>query len=267
MITIYDHPLSPYAQKVKIALLEKGVAFEALTPDALGSGASAGAFAKASPRGEVPALIDGETTVFDSTVILEYIEDRWPQPPLLPTSPASRARVRMLEEVMDTHFEAITWGLSEITHFGRASGELADHMRDQAAQQVCTWFAWLESQLGDDRWFNGANFGWGDISVIPYINGASGFDLLPPADSRLAAWALRANERDSVSECRTAADAVAFDSPAVSLDEVRTAMEKGLFKREYRDHRLEWMVKTGGIDVVLEGLRRDNIRFIEPFKE
>jgi glutathione S-transferase/RNA polymerase-associated protein len=38
-----------------------------------------------------------------------------------------------------------------------------------------------------------------------------------------------------------------------------------LFKREYRDHRLEWMIKTGGLSVVQDGLDRDNIRFIEPF--
>jgi glutathione S-transferase/RNA polymerase-associated protein len=42
-------------------------------------------------------------------------------------------------------------------------------------------------------------------------------------------------------------------------------MEQGQFKREYRDHRLEWMIKTGGIDIVQEGLARHNIRFIEPF--
>ncbi|MGA0840627.1 MAG: hypothetical protein ACO3P1_12125, partial [Pseudomonadales bacterium] len=62
-----------------------------------------------------------------------------------------------------------------------------------------------------------------------------------------------------------AAAAVAFDSPAVSLDAVRAAMEQGLFKREYRDHRLEWMVKSGGFEVVREGLEKNNIRFIEPF--
>jgi glutathione S-transferase/RNA polymerase-associated protein len=39
----------------------------------------------------------------------------------------------------------------------------------------------------------------------------------------------------------------------------------GLFKREYRDHRLEWMIKSGGLEVVLEGLAKDNIRFSPDF--
>ena len=70
----------------------------------------------------MPTLIDGETAVFDSTIILEYIEDRWPEPPMLPASPADRARVRMIEEVMDTHFEAVNWGLGELNWFRRAHG-------------------------------------------------------------------------------------------------------------------------------------------------
>jgi glutathione S-transferase/RNA polymerase-associated protein len=264
-VTVYDHPLSPYGQKVKIALLEKGIAFEAPMPDALGSGATAGEFAAASPRGEVPALIDGGVTVFDSTVILEYIEERWPDPPLLPAEPAERARVRMLEDVMDTHFEAINWGMSEIRYFGRAPGALGEQMMARAGEQIATWYAWLEVQLSDREWFNGAGFGWGDLSVIPYVNGAAGFDIVPPADSRLAGWHTRANARDSVRECAQAAAAVAFDSPAASLDQVKAAMDAGMFKREYRDHRLEWMIKTGGLSVIQDGLEKDNIRFIEPF--
>jgi glutathione S-transferase/RNA polymerase-associated protein len=107
MITLYDHPLSPYGQKVKIALREKAVAFETVSPGGLGAGGAQGAFAEANPRTEVPTLVDGDLAVFDSTVILEYLEDAYPTPPLLPASAAEKARVRIIEEVMDTHFEAI----------------------------------------------------------------------------------------------------------------------------------------------------------------
>ena len=83
-VIVYEHPLSPYAQKVKIALDEKGVAHETKMPVAIGTGQPDLEFLKANPRGEVPALIDGEVSLFDSTIILEYIEDKWPHPPLLP---------------------------------------------------------------------------------------------------------------------------------------------------------------------------------------
>src|SRR6185503_8372157 len=106
---LYEHPLSSYAQKVKIALREKGLKFELETPQGLGSGNSAGPFAVASPRLEVPTLIDGEARIFDSTIILEYLEDKFPSPTLLPRDPAERAKARMIEDVCDTLYEAINW--------------------------------------------------------------------------------------------------------------------------------------------------------------
>lgn len=269
-VTVFDHPLSPYGQKVKIALLEKGVAFEAPLPGGIGSGATTGddrarEFARISPRGEVPALVDGDVALFESSVILEYLEERWPKPALLPDTPAERARVRLLEETMDSHFEAITWGLSEVRNFGRASGELAATLLARGGEQLAAWYRWLDAQLGERRWFNGDAFGFGDLVVVPFVNGAVGFGHAPAPGSALADWLERANQRDSVARCAEAAAAVALDGN-VSLDAVRQAMEQGLFKREYRDHRLEWMVKSGGLEVVREGLAKGNIRFIEPFE-
>ena len=124
-LILYEHPLSPYAQKCKIALAEKGVAFEARMPQAIGTGARDEGFLEANPRGEVPALVEGAVSIFDSTIILEYIEDRWPDPPLLPAGAYARARARTVEEIMDTQYEAIVWGMGEIGWFGRAEGEAA----------------------------------------------------------------------------------------------------------------------------------------------
>jgi glutathione S-transferase len=264
MITLYDHPLSPYGQKVKIALLEKQIEFQSHLPDGLGSGTTMEDFLSASPRGEVPALVDGDDIrLFDSSIILEYIEDRWPNPALLPDSPLARSRVRMLEDTMDTHFEAITWGLSEIRYFGRAEGELAQTIEATAATQIEGWFTWLASQLDNQQWFNGDNFGWGDLCVVPFLNGASGFGFNPTG--RLGAWLKQVNERASVTACREAAAAMAFDGPTTNLDQLKQALESGLFKREYRDHRLEWMIKSGGLAVVESGLRKGNIRFTDVF--
>jgi len=268
-VTVYDHPLSPYSQKVKIALLEKGVPFEAPLPQALGSGQTDGPFQQASPRGEVPALIDGDVTVFDSTIILEYIEDRWPTPPLLPPTPAARARVRMIEDVMDTHYEAINWGLAELVHFGRAEGALAEGLHARAGEQTRRWQAWLDARLGSADWFNGDDFGWGDLAVIPYLNGSTGFGLGPDAGTALHAWQARANARASVAEVSAAAAGMAMggtEAARAGMQAVRGMLERGEFKREYRDHRLEWMLKSGGLEVVLAGLERDNIRFTPEFR-
>lgn len=258
-LILYEHPLSPYAQKVKISLREKGVAFEARLPEGIGTGATAGGFASANPRGEVPALVHGETAIFDSTIILEYIEDVWPSPPMLPKAPADRARVRMIEDVMDTQFEAITWGLGELNFFKRADGELKAAMEARASKQAQAFFVMLEGWLGDKDWFNGDTFGWGDLSVVPYLNGASGFGIAPAPDTRLAEWHTRANARSSVKA--TQAESVASVSGMAQVDQ---AVKAGLFKRQYRDHRLEWMMKTGGESIVRDGLANGTIRFTGP---
>tara|TARA_R110000824_G_scaffold118960_2_gene271450 strand:+ start:69850 stop:70635 length:786 start_codon:yes stop_codon:yes gene_type:complete len=261
MVTLYEHPLSPYAQKIKIALREKSLPFEVKTPDAIGSGQSGGEFLAANPRGEVPALIDGDVSIFDSTIILEYIEDKWADTPMRPASPADRARVRMIEEACDTYYEAINWGLGELTWFRRAEGELGDAIRDKAADQTEMMQEWLTKQLGNREWFNGESFGWGDLSVVPYIAGSASFGLAPSENAPLGKWFARARARDSVS--LTLKESAAS---AAGMETVANVVAQGLFKREYRDHRLEWMIRSGGIDVVIEGLAKDNIRFSNDFK-
>ena len=256
---LYEHPLSSYAQKVKIALREKGLKFNVETPTGLGSGKSAGPFADSSPRMEVPALIDGEARIFDSTIILEYLEDKFPSPPLLPRDPVQRAEARMIEDVCDTLYEAINWGLSEIRWFKRAEGEQADRMRATASRQTAELQAWLVGKLGKKPWFNGDTFGWADLSVAPYLNRSFHYGLGTPASSPLAKWRDRLRERQSV-----AATFKEFEAATENMGDGAARLASGAIRREYRDHRLEWMMKSGGLQIVLDGLAKDNIRFTWP---
>lgn len=113
---LYEAPGSPYAQKIKIALREKSVDFQLDTPESLGTGRTDGSFGTGNPRVEVPLLVDGQTRIFDSTIILEYIEERWPEPPLMPLDPAARAVARMIEDVCDTQYEAVPGALGRSRH-------------------------------------------------------------------------------------------------------------------------------------------------------
>ena len=256
---LYEHPLSSYAQKVKIALREKAIPFDVELPETFGTGRLDGAFAAANPRAEVPVLVDGETRVFESTVILEYLEDKWPQPPLLPRTPQARAAARMTEDVCDTQYEAVNWGFGEILWFHRATGALERHLRDQAARQTAVLQGWLATRLGDAPWFGGSAFGWADAAVAPMVNRSVHYGLGPAAGTALAAWHARLRERPSVAQTFAEFDAAASRRAAAA--ELYTT---GSRRREYRDHRLEWMVKSGGIEVVLAGLRDRNIRFPWP---
>jgi glutathione S-transferase/RNA polymerase-associated protein len=222
----------------------------------MGSGATPEDFLAASPRGEVPVLVVDGRSLFDSSIILEFIEDRWPTPPLLPTDPYERARARTIEELCDTHYEAITWGLSEIANFRRATGDKAAAMQATASAQIGRLNAWLERQLGDAEWLGGEAFGWADLCAAPFVQGAAGFGFAPAEGGALAAWLDRVRRRPSV--------AASFDQARqalVAMSQVAGLVETGLFKRQYRDHRLEWMIRSGGLDVVVRGVERDNIRF------
>ena len=111
---LYSGPLSLFSRKVEIALREKGLPFDRLIvafsqesgyspkhPDVLA----------VNPKGQVPVLVDGELSLYNSTIILEYLEDAYPYPPLYPSTPPLRARCRQLElyadEVMITPLRAL----------------------------------------------------------------------------------------------------------------------------------------------------------------
>jgi glutathione S-transferase/RNA polymerase-associated protein len=252
MIVFYDAGLSPFAQKVKMGLIEKGLPFEHRFPDLA---APEQDFLAASPRREVPALVDEGVPIFDSTLILEYLEDKWPQPPLLPEAAADRARVRMVEELCDSQFEAIIFGMTEVIAFKRAEGQVGKAILEQGRRDIQVLLAWLGRQLGKRTWFNGESFGFGDISVLPYVHTANLYKLAPEPGSGLAAWFERARERPSFQRCL--ADAKA---EVASFKAAAQKVMSGQWPRQYRDHRLDWFIRAGGADIVRSGLAAGTIR-------
>ncbi|KAI0490208.1 glutathione S-transferase [Xylaria cf. heliscus] len=264
---LHDHPVSSYAQKVRIALRWKNIPFEHATPAGMGSGNHhmKDCSASAHPRQQIPALLDGDTTISDSTIILEYLEDKFPEPALLPprSNPAARARARMIEDLCDTHYEAVNWGYSEVTKFGRGAAEgVAEKLKAQVALHTRDILAWLEEQLGAEPYFNGATFGWADCAVAPFLNRSVATGFGPAEGSPLQQWHARISELPSVRE--TFAE---FEAGAKALAAAPNPFQSGSgtgARREYRDHRVEWLLKAGGISVVESGLRDGNIRFSWP---
>lgn len=101
---LYSGPVSLFSRKVEIALYEKGLAFERIGvafsqtkgyapkhPDVLAL----------NPKGQVPVFTDGDLSLYDSTVIIEYLEDSYPEPALYPRDPRERARCRLLDVFAD----------------------------------------------------------------------------------------------------------------------------------------------------------------------
>ncbi|KAK5953691.1 hypothetical protein OHC33_004960 [Knufia fluminis] len=258
-LVLLASPISPYVQKVKIALREKDIEFTTLVPEDFANNSTSGPLRSANPRVEVPALIDGDLQIFDSTIILEYLEDKWPEPALLPNNPAARARARMIEELCDTEYEAVNWGLNEVRSFKRAEGNLALELEKQGKHHIETIYHWLTEKLGSHTWFNGETFGWADVAVLPFVNRSMTLGVCPATGSPLARWHSRAKERPSVAQTFKE-----YEEGLPSMQALAKSVAAGERKREYRSQRLEWMIKAGGLEVVVEGLRKDNIRFTWP---
>jgi glutathione S-transferase len=101
---LYVGPLSLFSRKVEIALREKGLLYaRELVPftQAKGYQPKHPAVATGNPLQKVPVLVEGDLTLYDSTVILEYLEDAYPNPPLYPREPKARARCRLAELTAD----------------------------------------------------------------------------------------------------------------------------------------------------------------------
>ena len=146
----------------------------------------------------------------------------------------------------------------EVHAWKRITGDTAAAMTKRAEAQTAGIYQRLERELGSNPYFNGADFGWGDLSVFPYVNGSVVWGFGPKPGSKLAAWLERVNHRDSIK--KTVAATGEFQG---NLDALPQMLASGQFKRQYRDHRLEWMIRSGGIEVVIEGMKNGTLRFSE----
>src|SRR5712692_6729577 len=187
MLTLYDDVFSPYARKVRIALYEKNVPFERVR--ALHGDCNRTDFLHVNPRAEVPALVDGEFSIYDSTIICEYLEDRHPEPPIYPRDPRLRAECRLLEDVADTQLDAATYAVA-IVELGRRESHAAMH--EAAGRDVERLYAMLEASLGERPFFCGS-YSLADIAIAPHVMAATflGFAVDPARHPSLARWAER----------------------------------------------------------------------------
>jgi len=109
MLRIIGNHVSPYARKVFLALDHKGIDYEI---DPIVPFFGGDEFTRLNPLRRIPVLIDGDLVIPDSTVICEYLDDRYPEKPLYPADPALRARARWLEEFADSRLgDVMIWKL------------------------------------------------------------------------------------------------------------------------------------------------------------
>ena len=127
MITLCGFAASNYYNKVKFALLEKGVPFQ---EELSWVGETD---PRCSPLGKVPYLKTEQGALCESAVIMEYIEDRYPQHPLRPSDPYAAAKVRELVTFLELHLELVARNLYPEAFFG---GKVSDSAKEKTGQQL-----------------------------------------------------------------------------------------------------------------------------------
>jgi len=161
--TIYSGPLSMFGAKVEIAAREKGVAFRlVMVPFDVERGYAPKhpEVLRINPKRQVPVLVDGDVEIFDSTQIFEYLEDRWPEPPLWPCSIGARAEARRLEHCADEVFFPHVIRLMNL----RANPDPVDAPEWKEARAGIERYYGAMEQLLADREFMAGTFSYADIA-------------------------------------------------------------------------------------------------------
>jgi glutathione S-transferase len=185
-IELYSFEGCPYAQRSRMALLEKGLAFGLTEIDLFNRPAW---FREISPYGKVPVLRHAGATVYESAIINQYLDEAFPLPPLLPATPALRAQARIWMDYCETRFLVATHKLmSEAGDMTRRADNIA---------RLSEVLRFIEHEglrkLSDGPYFFGERVSLADLQFAPFFERFGTYEQLGgatwPGDcTRLRAW-------------------------------------------------------------------------------
>jgi glutathione S-transferase len=228
MLALYHNDMSLCAQKVRVCLAEKGLDWED-RHIALRSGEHQKEwYRKLNRRAVVPTLIDGDKVIPESNVILEYLDERFPEPRLKPVDPFGRAQMRLWtkqldEDIHDASAAIITFGLA-FRHQYLQRGEQGKQMLEQipnifkrerrrdviekgvksqhfriAVQRMVQLLDEMEEALSQHDWLVGNSYTLADVAFTPYLLRLEHLNILPMVGDRkhVANWYARCQQRPS----------------------------------------------------------------------
>jgi len=195
---LYWHPFSIFPRRVRIALREKGLDFEEVEVDVLRGEQKAAEFRRLNPFGQIPVLTDGDLTIAESIAILEYLEEKHPEPSLLPEGASERALVRQFmlwsSDYLPPAWKA--WMAPQISPERPIDEASVARGRDEIAAHLDV----LAARLHDSPWLV-ERYSLADICYAPIVTVLDrvGLGELVAARPEVAAWIERLNERPAVS--------------------------------------------------------------------
>ena len=192
-IHLYSFQGCPFARRTRMTLVEKGLDFELTEIDLKNRPAN---FAEISPYGKVPVLMHNGGRLYESAIINEYLNDVFPEPPLMPADPMLRAQARIWMDYCDSRFSSASWQFMQ-------AGDDADKLAAaRSALKECFEFIEHEGlrKLSNGPFWLGEHISLVDIQFMPFFQryAAQPARAEIPADcSRLHDWLTLMSERES----------------------------------------------------------------------
>lgn len=200
MLILYAHPFSSYAWKALIALYEKGIAFDYRALETAEPFTHYDELRSHWPVGQFPLIVDDGVPHFESSIIIEYLDQKIAEPQLIPADPQVALDVRFLDRIFDNHFQARFQAVvAEYLPFITEKPDLARIARARDLLEKA--YGWLETKLPDDGWATPHGFSLADCSAAPALFYADWVHPIDPRHARVRAYRARLLARPSVARC------------------------------------------------------------------
>lgn len=232
MPVLYDYPIAVGSQKIRLALAEKGIAYERRTIDLFTGAQWKPEFLKINPRGWVPALVDGENIILESSIILEYVDEQFGGPSLMPETASGKATVRwwfkQVDDIghpslsgtvegtlrrnmqLEQTREAVLAELDQIREPAHRARRKSLYLNgvdapefNSSVEGIGFFLDTLNEALVGRSWIAGEQFTLADCAVLPYINRFNEFGFADlwrnGARSEIERWFGAATARPSYS--------------------------------------------------------------------
>ena len=195
-ITLYHDVPSSNSDRVKIALSEKGLAWDGVTVSLAKKDQKRPEHLGRNPYGKIPVIDDDGKILFESCIINEYLDEKYPHPPLMPKDPFLRGRGRILVDYALNYLHEPYWTLRG--EMLKKESERNAAVMDEKRRTLRKLLEYLEEALGDKPYFLG-DFSLTDIAVIPRFLRMETYGAMPAATlPKLNQWLERMKERSSV---------------------------------------------------------------------
>jgi RNA polymerase-associated protein len=194
IMTLYSGAVDIHSHRVRIVLAEKGVAVDVINTDASDKLED---LLELNPYGNSPTLVDRELVLFDANIIMEYLDERFPHPPLMPVYPVARAKTRLMIYRIDKEWSDLVRRIE--------TGKPDD--AQAACKELKNYLVRLAPVFASSAYFLNEDFTLVDCCIAPILWRLPAWGItLPPEAKAVMKYADRVFERDSFQASLTEAE-------------------------------------------------------------